>query len=113
MINDDPDVAERLKTPWTACFALAVLVSALSLVLKVKAYINLARLRRVQFGIDVETEHRQYKRKHMERYNDATLDMKNRYYMALPGVLENLPMGVLGVHMHMPTHTHTRMCEMQ
>ena len=76
-------------------WALAVLVSVLSSYLKVKVLLSLRKRRNVGFGLTAQED--AYTLKHSKRRGDAVKSVHMAYANLLAGLLEDLPLGLIGL----------------
>ena len=76
-------------------WALAVLVSILSSYLKVKVLLSLRRRRNVEFALTAQED--AYTLKHKKRRADVVKSVHMAYANLLAGLLEDLPLGLIGL----------------
>ena len=70
------------------------MVSIVCAFIKGRAGIKLLRRRRLEFDVQMDD----YTAKHMAKAEDAATSIKLTYTNLASGVLEDLPLGILGVH---------------
>ena len=88
-------MGDALFTSTIVFWVLAVLVSLLSAYLKLKVLISLRKRRKVEFSlISIEDA---YTLKHQQRRNDVTKSLHLAYANLLAGLLEDLPLGFIGL----------------
>ena len=76
-------------------WALAVLVSIVSAYLKVDILISLRKRRNMEFSLTTQDD--AYTLKHIKRQGDVAKSIKMSYANLLAGLLEDLPLGLIGL----------------
>ena len=76
-------------------YALAVLVSILSAYLKIEVLVSLRKRRNIEFALTTRDD--AYTLKHSKRKGDVAKSLHMAYANLLAGLLEDLPLGLIGI----------------
>ena len=100
VVREAPAIREAMGTSVTMCFVIFYCASVLcfffGVFLKVKVYISLMRRRREEFDDGVSKQD-DYTQKHAKLLADVKRSLKLTYAAVSTALLEDLPMGILGM----------------